>query len=116
MKFKVDENLPVELLADLRAAGHEALTVPEEGITGSPDSTLMERVQVEGRVLLTMDKGIANTRAYPPKRYTGIVLFRPGTSGRGAVLTFVRRNLPALLQADLAGHLLVVSERGIRIR
>ena len=31
MKFKADENLPIELLADLRAAGHEAQTVPEEG-------------------------------------------------------------------------------------
>jgi predicted nuclease of predicted toxin-antitoxin system len=116
MKFKVDENLPVELLADLRAAGHDALTVPEEGTTGSPDSTVMKRVQAERRVLLTMDKGIANARAYPPDRYAGIVLFRPSTSGRGAVLAFVRRQLPALLQADLAGHLLVVSERGIRIR
>ncbi len=116
MKFKVDENLPVELLADLRAGGHEAQTVPDEGITGSPDSTVMKRVQVEGRVLLTMDKGIANARAYPPDRYAGIVLFRPSTSGRGAVLAFIRRHLPALLQADLAGHLLVVSERGIRIR
>ena len=116
MKFKVDENLPVELVADLRAAGHQAQTVPEEGLAGSPDPTVMERVQIEGRVLLTMDKGIANARAYPPERYAGIVLFRPGTSGRGAVLTFVRRHLPALLQADLAGHLLVISDRGIRIR
>jgi predicted nuclease of predicted toxin-antitoxin system len=116
MKFKLDENLPLELLADLRSAGHQAQTVPEEGITGSPDSTLMDRVQGEGHVLLTMDKGIANARAYPPERYAGIVLFRPSTSGRGAVLAFVRRHFPALLQADLAGHLFVVSERGIRIR
>jgi hypothetical protein len=31
-------------------------------------------------------------------------------------LAFVRRHLPALLQADLAGHLFVVSEAGIRVR
>ena len=116
MKFKLDENLPVELLADLHAAGRQAQTVPEEGLTGAPDPTVMERVRSEGRVLLTMDRGIANVRAYPPERYAGIILFRPGTSGRGAVLTFVRRHLPALLQTDLAGHLLVVSERGVRIR
>ena len=115
MKFKLDENLPVELLADLRAAGHEAHTVPEEGLAGSPDPAVIERVRIDGMVSLTMDKGIANTRAYPPKNYAGI-MFRPRTSGRGDVLTFVRRHLPALLQADLAGRLLVVSERGIRIR
>lgn len=116
MRFKVDENLPAELVADLQAAGHAAATVPEEGLTGASDATLMERARREGRVLLTMDKGIADARAYPPQRYAGIVLFRPRTSGRGAVQMFVRRHLPALLQADLAGHLLVVSEAGIRIR
>lgn len=116
MKFKLDENLPVELLADLHAAGHEAQTVPDEELTGAPDPTVIERVRSEGRVLLTMDRGIANVRAYPPERYAGIILFRPGASGRGAVLAFIRRYLPVLLQADLPGHLLVVSERGIRIR
>ncbi len=37
MKFKVDENLPAELLDDLRIAGHEAETVPEQGLSGAPD-------------------------------------------------------------------------------
>jgi hypothetical protein len=38
MRFKLDENLPAELLTDLRVAGHDAETVPDEGITGAPDS------------------------------------------------------------------------------
>ena len=116
MRFKVDENLPAELVGDLRAPGHQAETVLEEGLVGSPDPTILEKVKREGLVLLTMDKGIADVRAYPPEHYSGIVLIRPSTSGRGAVLAFIRRNLPTLLQADLAGHLLVMSERGIRIR
>ncbi|WP_424317960.1 DUF5615 family PIN-like protein [Candidatus Methylomirabilis sp.] len=57
MKFKVDENLPSELAGDLRAAGHEAETVLEEGLVGSPDPTILERVKQEGLVLLTMDRG-----------------------------------------------------------
>lgn len=116
MKFKVDENLPTELVRDLRAAGHEAETVLDDGLVGSPDPLILERVKQEGRVLLTMDRGIANVRAYPPEHYPGIVLFRPRTSGRGEVLAFIRRHLPMLLQADVSGHLLVMSERGIRIR
>lgn len=116
MKFKIDENLPSELVGDLRAAGHEAETVLEEGLVGSPDPPILDRVKREGLVLLTMDRGIADVRAYPPEHYPGIVLFRPRTSGRGAVLAFIRRHLPALLQADLPGRLLVMSERGIRIR
>ncbi len=116
MKFKLDENLPRELLADLRAAGHDADALPEEGLRGAPDPPIMERVERERLVLLTMDKGIADVRAYAPTRYAGLILLRPRTSGRQAVLNFVRRHLPALLQADVAGHLLVVSERGIRIK
>jgi len=42
MKFKVDENLPADLLDDLRVAGHEAETVPKEGLTGTPDAARVE--------------------------------------------------------------------------
>jgi predicted nuclease of predicted toxin-antitoxin system len=114
MKFKLDENLPIELLTDLHGLDHDADTVQQEGLSGSPDPPILERVQ--DRVFLTMDKGIADVRAYPPKQYPGLILFRPRTSGRQAVLDFVRQHLPVLLRADLAGHLLVVTERGIRIR
>ncbi len=64
MKFKVDENLPVELLYDLRVAGHQAESVHEERLTGAPDAVVLERVRTEGYALLTMDKGIADVRAY----------------------------------------------------
>jgi len=116
MKFKIDENLPSDIAADLRAAGHEADTVIDEGLIGAPDTTILARVQAEGRTLLTMDKGIADIRRYPPQHYAGIVLFRPSLTGRDATLAFVRKHLPALLQLDLSGHLFVVSDTGIRVR
>ncbi len=34
VKAKLDENLPAELLDDLRAAGHEADTVDDEALPG----------------------------------------------------------------------------------
>jgi len=48
--------------------------------------------------------------------YPGIVLFRPASTGRGAVLAFVRRNLADILRINLTGHLIVVGERSIRVR
>ncbi|MGE0118819.1 MAG: DUF5615 family PIN-like protein [Dongiaceae bacterium] len=116
MKIKLDENLPAELLDDLRAAGCDAATVEEEGLTGTSDDVLLEHVRQEGRAIFTMDKGVADVRAYPPDRYAGIVLFRPASAGRGAVLAFVRANLALILEQSLTGRLLVVSERGIRVR
>src|SRR5262245_44369986 len=104
MKFKIAENLPAELTLDLRAAGHEADTVSDQAMAGAEDVTILARVQSEGRALLTMDKGIADVRQYPPDQYAGIILFRPGTNGRSATLALVRQYLPTLLQADLKGH------------
>lgn len=65
MKFKIDENLPAEITDDLRALGHDAMTVVDQGMTGFDDARLMVRVQDESRVLMTMDNGIADVRAYP---------------------------------------------------
>jgi predicted nuclease of predicted toxin-antitoxin system len=116
VRFKLDENLSVELCADLRSAGHSADTVHDEGLTGAPDTVILDRVRQEQLTLLTMDNGIADIRVYPPERYSGIVLIRPDDSGRAAVRAFVRRHLAVLLQTDLIGHLVVVTERGIRWR
>ncbi len=116
MKFKVDENLPGEIVADLRTAGHDADSVYDEGLAGAPDAAVMARVQAEGRAILTLDKGIADIRAYPPALYSGLILLRPRTTGRLATLTFVRKHLPTLLASPLAGHLYIVTETSIRVR
>lgn len=116
MKVKLDDNLPAELLDDLRAAGHEADTVRMEGLTGLPDAVILERVRQDRRVLFTLDKGIADIREYPPEQHSGIVLFRPPSMGRGTTLAFVRRHLPAVLKLDLAGHLVVVTDLALRLR
>ncbi len=43
MKFKIDENLPAEIAVDLRAAGHQADTVSDEGLTGAVDPAILAR-------------------------------------------------------------------------
>ena len=116
MKFKIDENLPGEIAADLRGFGHEADTIGEENLCGALDVDVLTRVRAEARVILTLDKGIADVRAYPPDQYAGIILFRPRAQGRDAILTFVRQHLPGLLRFDLKGRLYVVSDSGIRTR
>ena len=37
MKFKVDENLPIEAATVLRDAGHDALTVHDQNLPGEHD-------------------------------------------------------------------------------
>ena len=116
MKFKLDENLPTEVAIELQAAGHDATTVAEQKMTGAGDPDLLAHVQREGRILLTLDKGIADIRRFPPTEYAGIIVFRPPGTGRGETMAFVSKELPAVLRQDPKGRLLVVTERGIRIR
>jgi Domain of unknown function (DUF5615) len=54
-------------------AGHEADGLHDEGLIGAPDSVVLDLVRRENRVLLTLDKGIADVRAYPPEDHAGIV-------------------------------------------
>jgi predicted nuclease of predicted toxin-antitoxin system len=116
VKFKLDENLPAELANDLQGLGHQGDTVFEEGLAGAADRVILAAAQTEGRVLLTLDKGIANLQEYQPGSFSGIVLFRPEASGRGAVLNFIRDRLANVLGLDLTGGLVVVGRSRIRIR
>ena len=116
MRFKLDENLPVEILEDLRAAGHEADSVYDEGLEGTADPDLLRKIREEDRVLLTLDKGIGDLRAYRPEEYPGIVLFRPPSSGRRATLGFLQQHLPQVLSMDPRGRLVVVTGTNIRAR
>jgi len=116
MKFKLDENLPQELADDLLRLGHDADTVHSEGISGAEDSEVVKAASSAARILMTLDKGVASLPQYPIDEHAGVVLFRPGSFGRGEVLSFVRLRLEILLQMELAGHLTVVGPSRIRVR
>jgi predicted nuclease of predicted toxin-antitoxin system len=116
VKFKIDENLPTEIIDEIRGLGRDADSVIDEGLKGSADPKILAAAKTSGEVLLTMDKGIANVRLHPPEQFEGIVLFRPKRAGRRTTFEFVRRYLPALFATKLSGRLVIVSEAGIRIR
>ncbi len=116
MKFKLDENLPLELADDLVRLGHEADTVYAEGLAGEEDSVIVDAARASDRVLITLDKGIASLLQYPVHEHGGVVLFRPDESGRRSVLSFVRSRLGNLMELELVGRLTVVGPTRIRIR
>jgi predicted nuclease of predicted toxin-antitoxin system len=76
MRLELDENLPAELVEDLRALGHDTDSVVTEGLAGRPDRAVAGAARGAHRVLLTLDKGLADIRRFPPGSYGGIVLFR----------------------------------------
>ena len=50
MKFKLDENLPVELVTDLRGLGHDADTVIDEGLRGAADPAVVDAAFAADRI------------------------------------------------------------------
>jgi predicted nuclease of predicted toxin-antitoxin system len=116
VKFKIDENLPCELAVYLREAGHDAETVFDEGLSGAPDGRLMHIAHAEDRILMTLDKGVANLRKYPSGTSAGVVLFRPDRSGRKTVLAFIQERLSDILALDLLKRITVVTPSRIRTR
>ena len=96
--------------------GHDAETVADEDLCGSPDPVIVDAARSADRILFTLDKGIGNLKQYPVWRHAGIVLIRPDTSGRSAVTAFVRERLSKILEMDLTNRFTVVGASRIRFR
>jgi predicted nuclease of predicted toxin-antitoxin system len=94
VKFKLDENLPASAAAALAGAGHDVDTVPTEGLIGARDPDVVSAATGAGRILVSLDVGLGDIRAYPPGSHAGIVVLRvPDQSA--ATVTKTISDLPA---------------------
>ena len=116
MRFKIDENLPIEAAETVRQAGHDAATVLEQGYGGSRDAQLAALCQRESRILVTLDMDFADIRAYPPAEFPGLIVLRLRQQDKLYVLDVLARLIPLLGQEPLDQHLWIVEEKRIRIR
>jgi predicted nuclease of predicted toxin-antitoxin system len=76
VRAKLDENLPSRLVRLLADHGHDTHTLSEEGLAGATDERVAQHVRDEDRLLITLDRGFADIRAYPPGSHPGIVVLR----------------------------------------
>ena len=116
MRFKLDENLPVELAHLFRDFDHDAVTVLDQGLGGAKDFQLASICKGERRAIVTLDKDFSDIRSYPPSEYAGLVVFRLQTQGRDHLLRIGRRFLRATRDKVLDGQLWIVEESRIRVR
>jgi len=116
VRFKIDENLPVELASLLTRAGHHATTVVAEQLQGKADSTTVGVCVREKRVLVTLDLDFADIRAYPPDQYPGLIVLRVHQQDKEHLIRTFEHAIPVLGQERIEGRLWIVEERRIRIR
>jgi predicted nuclease of predicted toxin-antitoxin system len=116
MKFKTDENMPVEAADDLRQAGHDAVTVANQQLAGQPDVRVADACRAEGRAVVTLDLDFSDIRVYPPSDYAGIIVLRPSVQTITNIRRLVGQVIALLPTEPLAGHPWIVDERQLRIR
>jgi predicted nuclease of predicted toxin-antitoxin system len=116
MQFKTDENVPLEAVDLLRAAGHDALSVFDQSLSGRPDSRIASVCKREDRTLITLDTDFADIRTYRPEDYPGLLVLRLAKQSAPEVLRVIRRLLGVLQTADCRGQLWIVDHERIRVR
>jgi len=116
MKFKTDENLPMEVAELLRNAGYEALTVWDQSLEGSYDQDIAQICRREERILVTLDLDFSDLRAYPPTSYPGLIVLRLQRQSKEDVLEVIRRILPVFQTEQITNRLWLVDEKRVRIR
>ena len=119
MRFRLDENIPLELGELLREAGHDAKTVLDQGLGGFGDHDIAAACLREGRAIITFDTGFADIRRYPPAAYPGIVVLRLNSQSREHTLAVTGRLLrttPHIDGKSLDGESWIVEETRVRVR
>lgn len=115
-KFKLDENLPPGLVMNLRAAGYDATSVLDEGLSGSTDADLLAKCRAESRVLITLDLDFSDIRAYPPDQHQGIIVLRPVSQSVPDIRNLISK-LATVLETEPVQHRLwIMEETRLRIR
>jgi predicted nuclease of predicted toxin-antitoxin system len=116
MKFKLDENLPLQIAAEIRARMHDVETVGEEDLTGRLDVDIWQAAQREGRILITQDLDFSDTRKFQPGTHHGIVLIRLQSPSRRNLIIRTTELFEAENVSGWAGCFVVVTERKIRVK
>ena len=116
MRFKLDENLPVEATALLRDNGHDVHSIQDEQLVGAVDQSIALACQQEQRTLITLDLDFADIRNYPPSLYSGIIVLRLARQDRHSVIAIIPRILDLLRKETIAQRLWIMDESRTRIR
>ena len=116
MKFKIDQNLPIDFVTILHQAGHDALTVFDQQLGGAPDPQIVAVCEREGRILITADLDLSDIRQYPPSLYPGFIVLRLHRQARPNQMAALNRILPLLSTTPVANRLWIVEESRLRVR
>lgn len=116
MRLKLDENLPDTVIAILGQRGHDVDTARAEGLRGADDPAVLAGATADGRLLLTLDRGLGDIRAYPPGTHAGVLVIRLDHQSPRAIRDAAERIGTTLELDDLKGCIAVWRDGELRVR
>ena len=116
MKIKLDENMPVDLADVLSRLGHDADTVPHEGLAGKDDAAVWDAAQSAGRLLVTQDLDFRDSPRFRPGTHHGLVLVRLKNAGRQQLIDRVATVFERETIDTWTACYVVVSHDRVRVR
>jgi predicted nuclease of predicted toxin-antitoxin system len=116
LKFKIDENLPVEIADLLRVKNFQADTVNEENLSGENDSNISIVCKKEDRILITLDLDFSDIRNYPPNEYPGFIVLRLKSQDKQSIISLFNKFIPFIQRENIQNKLCILEENKIRIR
>jgi predicted nuclease of predicted toxin-antitoxin system len=116
MRIKLDENLPSSLVETLEQLGHDADSVPEEGLQGSSDPDVWAAAQAAKRFLVTQDLDFSDVRKFPPGTHCGLLLVRLANPSRRALKAYIESLFRTEDVERWARCFVVATDTKIRVR
>jgi predicted nuclease of predicted toxin-antitoxin system len=107
MKILVDENIPLMTVETLRKLGNDVLDIRGTPDEGSPDDELWSKSQMEGRLLITTDKGFSKHRNEP---HLGILIIRLKKPNRVKIHQRVMQAINQFGENEWNGFLVVMRD------
>jgi len=113
--LKLDENLGERGRRTLVDAGHDVVTVGDQGLAGAADPRVIEVCGAEGRCLVTLDLDFSNPFVFPPEQYAGIAVIRlPRRVSPDALYGALGTLITALGNRTIEGKLWIVERHRLR--
>jgi predicted nuclease of predicted toxin-antitoxin system len=116
VKLLLDENISASHARALRAERYDAVAIVEQGLGGAADEAVRLHAIDTGRILVTLDADFANIIRFPPEGTPGVVRLRLHPPTETAIASALQRLLELLTNFEVAGKLIIVDSKRIRIR
>jgi predicted nuclease of predicted toxin-antitoxin system len=116
MRLLIDNPVSPQIGPALASAGHDVQHVRDLGLAAADDRTILELARREDRVLITQDTDFGALLAAASASKPSVVLLRVSDARPANHIRLLLLSLPVAEKDLLQGAIVVVTDRGLRIR